>query len=395
VNRKNETQALCVSSCSLGLLCFGLVLSSVSCKGSGNEGDQGIVELEQAFPHLSFIRPLDLEQAGDGSDRLFVVEQAGRISVFPNDPTVTGAKIFLDIHDHVDDSGNEMGLLGLAFDPEYASTGHFYVDYTAGNPRRTVISEFSVAVSNPDSADPTSETILLEFDQPYENHNGGRVMFGPDGNLYIGTGDGGSGGDPNGNAQNLNTLLGKILRIDVKHPSGGLHYGIPADNPFVNTGHRGEIWAYGLRNPWRFSYDAVSGRMWAGDVGQDAIEEIDIIEKGKNYGWNIMEGNSCFKPSLGCDTSGLIPPVWQYTHAFGVSVTGGFVYRGSRHPELTGSYIYADYGSGRIWSLRADNGAPPANTELTDSSLPIASFGEDERHELYICSFDGKIYRFR
>jgi glucose/arabinose dehydrogenase len=356
---------------------------------------QATVELEQAFPRLSFVRPLDLEEPGDGSHRLFVVEQAGRISVFPNDPAAASAKLFLDIRDRVDDSGNEMGLLGLAFDPDYERTGQFYVNYTAGNPRRTVIARYSVSATNPDSADAGSELILLEFDQPFENHNGGRVMFGPDGFLYIGTGDGGSAGDPNSNGQNLNVLLGKILRIDVKNPSGGLKYGIPPDNPFVNTGHRGEIWAYGLRNPWRFSYDPPSGRLWAGDVGQDAIEEVDIIEKGKNYGWNIMEGNSCFKPSSGCDTTGLTRPVSQYTHALGVSITGGFVYRGARRPELTGAYIYADYGSGRIWALRVEGAAAPVNTELTVSGLPIASFGVDETRELYICSFDGKIYRFK
>jgi len=377
------------------LVPLSVLFSGVACKSSGAGDVQATVELEQAFPRLSFVRPLDLEEPGDGSHRLFVVEQAGRISVFPNDPAAASAKLFLDIRDRVDDSGNEMGLLGLAFDPDYERTGQFYVNYTAGNPRRTVIARYSVSATNPDSADAGSELILLEFDQPFENHNGGRVMFGPDGFLYIGTGDGGSAGDPNSNGQNLNVLLGKILRIDVKNPSGGLKYGIPPDNPFVNTGHRGEIWAYGLRNPWRFSYDPPSGRLWAGDVGQDAIEEVDIIEKGKNYGWNIMEGNSCFKPSSGCDTTGLTRPVSQYTHALGVSITGGFVYRGARRPELTGAYIYADYGSGRIWALRVEGAAAPVNTELTVSGLPIASFGVDETRELYICSFDGKIYRFK
>ena len=358
-------------------------------------------QLEVAFPSLSFQRPVDLQPPGDGSNRLFVVEQAGRIQVFENNSSVNSPKTFLDIRDRVrsvfNGGGNEMGLLGLAFHPNYASTGYFYVNYTADNPRRTVISRFSVQPGEPNAADPNSELVVLEFNQPYSNHNGGQLTFGPDGYLYIGTGDGGSGGDPQNNAQNLRTLLGAMLRIDVDHPSGGKNYGIPSDNPFVGNsrGYREEIYVYGLRNPWRFAFDAVTGWLWAADVGQNAIEEIDLIEKGKNYGWRIMEGNSCYNPPSGCDTTGLEMPIWQYNHSVGQSITGGYVYRGSRNPELVGAYIYGDYVSGRIWALRYDGSNPPQNTLLANSGLNIASFGMDAANELYLCSFDGKIYRFK
>lgn len=352
--------------------------------------------LQQAFPHLTFTRPLVLVGAFDGTNRLFVVEQAGRIFVFKNSPDVRRAKLFLDIRDRVNSRGNEEGLLGLAFHPKYGENGYFFVNYTASDPRRTVIARFHVDKKNPDAAEPGSEFRLLEFLQPYENHNGGQVLFGNDGYLYIGTGDGGSGGDPHNNGQSLTTLLGKILRIDVDHPSPGLSYGIPSDNPFVGTTNRGEIWAYGLRNPWRFSFDSVTGQLWAGDVGQDAVEEVDIIEKGKNYGWHIMEGNACYSPSKGCDTTGLVRPVWDYSHdTAGVCITGGYVYRGPGLPELAGAYIYADYGSGRIWALRYDGVHPPSNRELLNSGFPIASFGVDARKELYLCVFDGKIYRLQ
>lgn len=366
-----------------------------SCRNARTQSPGQGVELEPVFPALRFTRPLALESPRDGTDRLFVVEQPGRISVFPNDPDVAGAKTFLDIRSLVNSAGNEEGLLGLAFHPAYKSNGYFYLNYTASNPRRTVIARYRVSAADPDAGDPLSALILLEFDQPFSNHNGGQLAFGPDGYLYIATGDGGSGGDPYGNGQSLKTLLGKILRIDIDHPGVGTKYGIPPDNPFVGTAFRGEIWAYGLRNPWRFSFDPDNGRLWAGDVGQDKIEEVDIIEKGRNYGWNRMEGSACFQPSHDCDTTGLVLPVWEYTHADGVCVTGGYVYRGSRRPELRGAYICADYGNGKIWALRPGTGGKAKATELTESRLPIASFGVDNAHELYICSFDGRIYAFK
>jgi glucose/arabinose dehydrogenase len=377
------------------LLAGGTIFALGACAQESSDRTGGAVDLAVAFPGLTFVRPLDLQHPGDGTNRLFVVEQAGRIFVFPNDPGVSSATLFLDIRDRVNDSGNEEGLLGLAFHPDYRSNGFFYVNYTADNPRRTVIARFRVRQDNADAADTSGAVIILEFDQPFSNHNGGGLAFGPDRRLYIAAGDGGAAGDPYGNGQNLYTLLGKILRIDVDTTSPGRNYSIPADNPFAQSSLRGEIWAYGLRNPWRFCFDPPTGRLWAADVGQDAIEEVDIIEKGKNYGWNILEGNSCFKPPLNCDTSGLVAPVWQYTHALGVSVTGGYVYHGARRPDLEGAYIYADYASGRIWALRYAGPGRVRNDELIHSQLPIASFGLDAASELYVCSFDGKIYRFK
>ena len=285
-----------------------------------------------------------------------------------------------------------MGLLGLTFHPQYKSNGYFYANYDVDSPRRTIIARFNVSPTDPDVADPQSELNLLEYDQPFTNHKGGQVRFGPDGYLYIAAGDGGSAGDPYNNAQNRDVLLGKILRIDVNSRSGSLEYGIPADNPFASGGGRGEIWAYGLRNPWRFSFDPVNGWLWAGDVGQDAIEEIDIVRRGGNYGWHIMEGRSCFNPSSNCDTTGLQMPVWQYHHDVGNCIIGGFVYRGLALPELTGAYLYADFGSGRIWALRNAGTGAPTNEELLHTNVALSSFGVDQNRELYLCGYDGIIY---
>ncbi|MDZ7269045.1 MAG: PQQ-dependent sugar dehydrogenase [candidate division KSB1 bacterium] len=355
-------------------------------------------ELEIAFPNLIFTRPVDLQHAGDGSNRLFVVEQAGVIRVFPHTPGVAAADTFLDIRGRVNDSGNEEGLLGLAFHPNYESNGFFYVNYTAANPRRTVIARYRVSAGNPNRAEAASEFILLTINQPYENHNGGQLAFGPhDGYLYIGMGDGGSGGDPQNNGQDRRTLLGDLLRIDVDNPSGGRNYGIPADNPFVGntSGYREEIFAWGFRNPWRFSFDPQTGWLWLADVGQNSREEIDIVEKGKNYGWRIMEGKNCYDPPSGCNQSGLALPIWDYGRSSGASVTGGYVYRGTRVAPLVGAYIYGDFVSGRIWALRYDGVNPPNNSLLIDTNLNIASFGVDQNNELYLCAFDGRLYRFK
>lgn len=352
------------------------------------------ISVKEAFPNLSFTRPVDLQHPGDDSGRLFVVEQRGVISVFPNDINTSEKTEFLDIANQVDDSGNEQGLLGLAFHPNFENNGYFYVNYTASNPNRTVISRFSVNPSNPNLANAESELVILEFEQPFSNHNGGQISFGPDGFLYIAVGDGGSGGDPHGNGQNRKTLLGSMLRIDIDQQAGGKSYGIPSDNPFINNseGFREEIYAYGLRNPWRFSFDLKTGQLWTGDVGQNKYEEIDIIENGGNYGWNTMEGFHCFNPS-DCQMEGLKLPVWEYDRSSGdVSITGGFVYHGSAIPELEGLYIYADFASGRIWSLDISDSENPINTELIKAPFPISSFGIDENEELYICSFDDKIY---
>jgi glucose/arabinose dehydrogenase len=359
-------------------------------------------QVESAFPSLTFIRPVDLQHANDQSNRLFVVEQSGIIKVFQNDPQVSSAGEFLNITGRVNDSGNEEGLLGLAFHPDFQTNGYFYVNYTTNQPDRTVISRFSVSATNPNLADPNTELIILEFSQPHSNHNGGQIAFGPsDGYIYIATGDGGSFGDPDCNAQDRATLLGAILRIDVDTTAGNLEYGIPPDNPFSNNtnGYREEIFAYGLRNPWRFSFDPPSGQLWTADVGQNTWEEINLVVNGGNYGWSIFEGNHCYNSpwpcNPPCDSTGLIMPVWEYSHSLGQSITGGYVYRGTSVPELSGKYIYADYVSGRIWALEYDSTGIVQNSLLIDTNLLISSFGTDEARELYICAFDGKIYRFQ
>jgi glucose/arabinose dehydrogenase len=347
--------------------------------------------VEEAFPDLTFTRPLDIQHAGDNSGRLFIVEQAGRIYVIPGEDA-NEKEIFLDIVHLVNDNGNEQGLLGLAFHPEFEQNGYFFVNYTDSN--GTVISRFSVN-SNPNQADPASEVEILEFRQPYANHNGGGIAFGPDGYLYIATGDGGSGGDPQGHGQNRRTLLGNILRIDVDNRDSGFNYAIPQDNPFVGSteGFREEIYAYGLRNPWRFSFDPPTGNLWAADVGQGAVEEINLIEKGKNYGWNIMEGTVEYSPNPNVNPDTLELPIYEYFHPLGRSITGGYVYSGQGYPELYGAYIYGDYVSGLIWALWYEEDKEPINITLSESDLRISTFGLSETKELYLAAFDGKIYR--
>jgi len=352
----------------------------------------GSFQVERVFPGLSFQEMTNLVQPDDTSGLIFITEQRGVIYSFSAD-SPQQADIFLDITGRVNRGGNEEGLLGLAFDPTYQENGYFYVYYSAGNPRRSVLSRFSLDQENTDVADPESEVIIMEVAQPYSNHNGGQLAFGPDGYLYIGLGDGGSAGDPEGNGQNLGTLLGSILRIDVSGLSAPGDYEIPADNPFVDTeGARAEIWAFGLRNPWRFSFDLETGLLWAGDVGQNLWEEIDIIAKGANYGWNIMEGFHCYSPSTGCNQSGLTLPIVEYDHSQGCSVTGGYVYRGDQIASLQGYYIYGDYCSGEIWALAYNGSVVTENTLLVDSGLSITSFGEDLAGNLYILDQQGGIY---
>ncbi len=335
-----------------------------------------------------FRQPTTIANAGDGSGRLFVLEQRGRIRVLAAGATGT----FLDISDRVS-CCIERGLLGLAFPPGYATKGRFYVHYTnlAGN---VVIARYRVS-ADPNVADPASEEILLTIDHPYANHNGGQLAFGPrDGYLYIGVGDGGSEEDPHNYGQNPGVLLGKILRIDVE--GGTMPYAVPPDNPFVSRpGYRPEIWALGLRNPWRFSFDRETGDLYIADVGQDRYEEVDFqpasSRGGENYGWRIMEGLHCFNPDP-CDPAGLVQPVAEYDHALGCSITGGYVYRGP-DVALRGVYYYGDYCSGRMWGLRQENGAWQ-NTQLLKSPYPISTFGEDEAGNVYLADYaGGRIYQ--
>jgi len=337
--------------------------------------------------------PVFLTHAGDGSGRMFIVEQGGRIRIVRDGQLLP--QPYLDLSGKIE-FGGEKGLLGLAFHPRFPETRRFFVNYTtrAGGQLKTIVAEYASSTTNPDLAE-TGERILLEIDQPFDNHNGGHLAFGQDGYFFIATGDGGAGGDPLGNAQNLGSLLGKILRLDV---DSGSPYGIPPDNPFTATpGARPEIWAYGLRNPWRFSFDRTTGRMFGGDVGQSAREEVDIIVRGGNYGWNVTEGTACYPPSISsCARTGLVEPIADYGRNEGSSVTGGFVYRGraARH-LLSGSYIFGDFGSGTIWRLTEGEGGQWQREQLLQSGFNISSFGEDEQGELYVVDYSGSVRQLR
>lgn len=350
----------------------------------------------QCIPPSLLLLPDLPDTRRGGSNRVFVVQQGGAIRVFPNDSLASSSRLFLSLAQRISSPSGEEGLLGLAFHPQYATNGTFYVNYTAPSPLRTVISRFHVS-ADPDRADSLSEYIILQINQPYSNHNGGMIAFGPDGYLYIGMGDGGSGGDPQGNGQNRATLLGKMLRIDVNDTTATTRYRIPSDNPYAGntSGYREEIWAHGLRNPWRFSFDFPTGDLWCGDVGQNLREEVDLITRGGNYGWKTMEGFACYSPSVGCDQTGLVLPVKEYLHNVGCSITGGYVYRGSMRPELRGAYIYGDYCNRQVWMLRREGGVITADAQLTTAASTISSFGVDERNELYVLGHgNGRIYRF-
>ncbi len=338
--------------------------------------------------------PVQVTHAGDGSGRLFVLEQSGAIRII-KDGTLLPMP-FLDLTDRTSRNG-EQGLLGVAFHPDYSVNGAFYVNYTRNSDGATVIARYSVSASNPDLADPTSAFEILTIAQPYGNHNGGQVLFGPDGYLYIGMGDGGSGGDPLENGQDPTNLLGAMLRIDV---DGGSPYAIPTDNPYVGTEGRDEVWAIGLRNPWRFSFDQQTGDLYIGDVGQNAWEEISYqaagTSGGVNFGWDCMEGSRTYEFDQACSDIDLVDPIAEYSHDVGRSVTGGFVYRGDLYPDLRGRYFYADYVNGKIWSLHKTSSDPDtwSTPELElDSGFNVSAFGEDEHGELYVCDWSGGTVR--
>ena len=353
----------------------------------------GALILENGFPNLSFTAPLFLT-AVPGEARLVVVEQGGRIEALENDTASSSSRTVLDLSSAVLFAG-EQGLLGLAFDPNFTQNRFLYVHYSRDNPRRSVISRFSWLVGN-DLVDPASEKVLLEIPQPFSNHNGGMLAFGPDGFLYIAMGDGGSGGDPQNNAQDMSTLLGKMLRIDVSPENPSDPYDVPASNPFLGqSGIAPEIWASGLRNPFRFSFDRQTGALWLADVGQNAIEEINLIQAGNNYGWRVLEGTQPFDGSANnLPISAFTPPVFEYDHSQGVAVIGGYVYRGSLLPTLVGVYLYSDFGSGNVWGLDYDGSAAVSNTLLGTAGSPT-SFGEDSNGELYLVTRGGDILSFR
>jgi quinoprotein glucose dehydrogenase len=367
---------------------------------AGRLGAFPTVRLSKPFPKLSFKQPTFLTSASDQSGRLYVLEQAGKVLVFPNRPDAQ-ASVFLDLSSKIRLSEEE-GLLSLAFHPDYKRNHVFFAIYSLrdAEPHRTVLARFKAPDSGP--VDLATEEDLLEVEKLYENHNGSTLAFGPDGFLYISLGDGGSGGDPHGNGQKLSTFLGKILRIDVDHAEAGKLYAVPKDNPFVIppgtsfplTGlvlpPRPEIWAYGLRNPWRMSFDSKTGDLWAGDVGQDKWEEVDLITKGGNYGWNLREGSHRFK---GARKPGMIEPVLDYGRDKGFCVIGGGVYRGKTIPGLEGTYVFGDFGSRRIWGLQTPVSGKAHWSQLARCPQPISSFGRDEQGEIYVVGYLGALFK--
>jgi glucose/arabinose dehydrogenase len=372
------------------LLALGL---ATGCGGSSSNTPASPVSISLQLVVSGLNTPLDLEQPNDGSGRLFVVEQGGTIRIIQNGSVLPQA--FLDISSKVIVQ-DEMGLLGVTFHPNFQTNHKFYVNYVrnAGGQFQSVIAEYLASPTNANQSDPASERILLTVDQVsnFTNHKAGQLAFGPDGFLYFGLGDGGSGGDPFGHGQNTQILLGKMLRIDVNATSPGLQYRIPPDNPFAAGGGLPEIYAIGFRNPWRFSFDRTSGRLFVADVGQDKFEEVDIVQKGGNYGWNTMEGLHCFNPSSGCNTTGLSLPIVEISHPEGVAVIGGFVYHGTALAGLQGMYIFGDL-SGKIWSLTENSPNNFTRATLLTPGFSITSFGQDAAGELYVVDLSGRVLK--
>jgi glucose/arabinose dehydrogenase len=367
-------------------LSFGLCFIS-GCSSSSNPPPPAAVGTQVIVSGLTL--PLDLEQPGDNSGRLFVVQQGGTIRIIQNGSVLPAP--FLDISSEVIVQ-NEMGLLGVTFHPSFAANGKFYVNYVRNNAGQfqSVISEFQVSAANANVADPTTERILLTVDQVsnFTNHKAGQLAFGTDGFLYFGLGDGGSGGDPLGHGQNTQILLGKMMRIDVNSTSPGKQYAIPPDNPFVAGGGLPEIYAFGFRNPWRFSFDRPTGRLFVADVGQDSFEEVDIVQKGGNYGWNIMEGDHCFNPPSGCNMTGLSLPIIEIPHPEAEAVIGGFIYHGTALTGMQGTYIFGDL-NGKLWQLTESPPGTFTRTQIGTENFNISSFGQDAAGELYIVDISG------
>ena len=375
------------------LLTLAAILAG--CGGAKQPTSSSSISLQAITTGLS--SPLDLEQPPDNSGRLFVVEQGGFVRIIQSGTLLP--QPFLDLSSKIvpNFSGTEMGLLGVTFHPAFQQNRKFYVNYVRDNAGQfqSVISEFQASAANPNVADPASERILLVVDQVsnFPNHKAGQLAFGPDGFLYFGLGDGGGGGDPFGHGQDTNILLGKMMRVDVNNTSPGLPYAIPPDNPLVNGGGLPEIFAFGFRNPWRFSFDHTSARLFVADVGQDKFEEVDIVQKGGNYGWNTMEGMHCFNPPSGCNMSGLMLPIVDIPHPEGQAVIGGFVYHGAALAGLQGQYIFGDL-NGRIWTLQEGPPGTFTRTLLNDTGLTISSFGQDQSGELYVVDIgNGRILK--
>ncbi|HWA99383.1 MAG TPA: PQQ-dependent sugar dehydrogenase [Pirellulales bacterium] len=382
----------------------GGTLSTVALK-SGNPSDVNEAPLESvaivpAWENVEIVRPIVLTHAGDGSGRTFVASQLGKVFILPSDPSGSDAKLFFDLQSKVvyKEKENEEGFLGMAFHPKFKTNGQFFVYYTStAGEHLSVISRFTVDPSNPDFCDPKSEQEILRIQQPFWNHNGGTLAFGPDGYLYVGLGDGGKRDDPERNGQNYQALLGSILRLDVDHHDAGKAYAVPKDNPYVGRSDAApENFSKGWRNIWRLSFDRATGALWVADVGQDIWEEINVVEPGGNYGWNLREAMHKFMPEGSLPRPDLKEPIWEYHHDLGKSITGGHVYRGKQAPDLIGSYLYADYVTGRVWSLVYDSSAKRvvSNRSIIGNISPVMSFGEDEAGEVYFLTVQGKIFRF-